>query len=79
VRCRRFDQAEVVRRYLIESEGVTAIARSLGTRPSYVLRLLLARRVSQRHQPSHSEWARTRRAERQIPTHSARTRRPNRR
>ena len=36
-----------------------AIARSLGTRPSYVLRVLLIQGVDERHQPSHSEWART--------------------
>jgi len=55
---RRYDPAEVVRRYVVEGEGVVTIARALGTRPSYVLRLLLFQGVYERHRPSHSEWAR---------------------
>src|SRR5712692_6506294 len=54
----RYDPAEVVRRYVVEGEGVVTIARALGTRPSYVLRLLLFQGVYERHRPSHSEWAR---------------------
>jgi hypothetical protein len=54
----RYDPAEVVRRYVVEGEGVATIARALGTRPSYVLRLLMVQGVYERHRPSHSEWAR---------------------
>jgi hypothetical protein len=54
----RHDHAEVVRRYVAEGEGVAAIARSLGIQPSYVLRLLVIQGVNERHQPSHSDWAR---------------------
>jgi len=54
----RYDPAEVVRRYVVEGEGVVTIARALGTRPSYVLRLVMFQRVYERHRPSHSEWAR---------------------